>query len=146
MFNKGTHPVFGLEDKQEIDPAGVPGTASSMCKGPVIHSRTRQEASVASARSDGDTAARRGCGVRQGPALAGKDCFCAALAPSHPFYLVHSYSSFRPQLRVSSLKAFIALCTLSEACELTPSKKKCPVVGNKAKKVELSFIALLGQF
>ena len=42
------------------------------------------------------------------------------------------------------MKAFSALCTLSEAWELSPSKKKHPVVGNKAKKVKLPFRAILG--
>ena len=41
------------------------------------------------------------------------------------------------------MKAFIALCTLSEAWELSPSKKKHPVVGNKAKKVKLPFRAIV---
>lgn len=41
-------------------------------------------------------------------------------------------------------KALIALCTLSEACALSPKKKKYPVLGNKAKKVELSSNAYWG--
>lgn len=116
------------------DLAGAPCRGSSMCKGPVVPARNRQEAGIDSAGSDGES--------NTGPAHTGK----AEQAPAPARHLLRLILTHPLGLSsgISPLGSLSALCRLSEACVLSPNKRKCPKFGNKAKKVGLPAVAMLG--
>lgn len=91
------------------------------------------------AGSDGKSSARQHCRAQgQRPAPRRK-----ALPPSYLLYLAHAHSPPRSQLRDSFSGSLSAPCRLSEACVLSPNKKKHLKLRNKGGKVALSLVAVL---